>query len=70
MASRAYEVVRPPPIRTSGYRAFPRTITNLSLNKLKSAPVRRETYVGPWLPEHLVTAEDDAGHEVERTEAW
>jgi len=46
-----------------------RTITNLSLNKLKSAAVRRETYVGPWLPEPLVTAEQDAGHEVEQTEA-
>jgi RNA polymerase sigma-70 factor (ECF subfamily) len=46
-----------------------RTITNLSLNKLKSAAVRRETYVGPWLPEPLVTAEEDTGREVEQTEA-
>lgn len=46
-----------------------RTVTNLSLNKLKSATVRRETYVGPWLPEPLVTAEDDAGREVEQAEA-
>jgi len=46
-----------------------RTITNLSLNKLKSAAVRRETYVGPWLPEPLVTADDETGHEVEQTEA-
>jgi RNA polymerase sigma-70 factor, ECF subfamily len=46
-----------------------RTITNLSLNKLKSTAVRRETYVGPWLPEPLVTAEDNAWHEVERAEA-
>jgi RNA polymerase sigma-70 factor, ECF subfamily len=46
-----------------------RTITNLSLNKLKSAVVRRETYLGPWLPEPLVTAEDNAGHEVEQAEA-
>ena len=46
-----------------------RTITNLSLNKLKAAAVRRETYVGPWLPEPLVTAEQDTGHQVEQTEA-
>jgi RNA polymerase sigma-70 factor (ECF subfamily) len=46
-----------------------RTVTNLSLNKLTSATARRETYVGPWLPEPLVTTEQDAEHEVERTEA-
>ncbi len=46
-----------------------RTVTNLSLNKLKSADAQRETYVGPWLPEPLVTAEQDAEHEVEQTEA-
>ena len=45
-----------------------RTVTNLSLNKLKSAAAQRETYVGPWLPEPLVTAEQDAQHEVEQTE--
>jgi DNA-directed RNA polymerase specialized sigma24 family protein len=28
-----------------------RTVTNLSLNKLTSARARRETYIGPWLPE-------------------
>jgi len=46
-----------------------RTITNLSLNKLQSAAVRRETYLGPWLPEPIVTAEEDPGREVEQTEA-
>jgi RNA polymerase sigma-70 factor (ECF subfamily) len=35
-----------------------RTVTNLALNRLDSAAVRRETYVGPWLPEPLVTAPD------------
>ncbi|MBO9575880.1 MAG: sigma-70 family RNA polymerase sigma factor [Sphingobium sp.] len=34
-----------------------RTVTRLCLDQLKSARVRRETYVGPWLPEPLV---DDA----------
>lgn len=29
--------------------------TRLSLDRLRSAQVRRETYVGPWLPEPLLT---------------
>jgi RNA polymerase sigma-70 factor, ECF subfamily len=45
-----------------------RIVTNLSLNRLKSAAVRRESYVGPWLPEPLVTAEDDAGSALEQAE--
>ncbi|MFH8381165.1 RNA polymerase sigma-70 factor [Kitasatospora sp. NPDC018058] len=48
-----------------GYLA--RTVTNLSLNRLDSAVVRRESYVGPWLPEPLVT-EPDATDGVERAE--
>jgi RNA polymerase sigma-70 factor, ECF subfamily len=46
-----------------------RTVTNLSLNKLKSAAVRREAYVGPWLPEPLITAEGDAVAGTEQAEA-
>jgi len=39
-------------------RAFLTTIlTRLALNHLDSARVRREQYVGPWLPEPIVTAE-------------
>ncbi|MEY9838313.1 RNA polymerase sigma-70 factor [Streptacidiphilus sp. EB103A] len=45
-----------------------RTVTNLSLNRLKSAMVQRESYVGPWLPEPLVTAPDASG-DIERAEA-
>ncbi len=37
-----------------------RTVTNLSLNRLTSARAVRETYVGPWLPEPLLTAADAA----------
>ncbi|MEU6212969.1 RNA polymerase sigma-70 factor [Streptomyces sp. NPDC090085] len=37
-----------------------RTVTNLSLNRLKSAQVVRESYVGPWLPEPLLTSPDVA----------
>jgi RNA polymerase sigma-70 factor (ECF subfamily) len=45
-----------------------RTVTNLALNHLGSATVRREEYVGPWLPEPLVS-EPDAGHDVEQAES-
>jgi RNA polymerase sigma-70 factor (ECF subfamily) len=45
-----------------------RTVTNLALNHLGSAAVRREEYVGPWLPEPLVT-EPDASDEVEQAES-
>lgn len=33
-------------------------VTRLSLNALDSARVRRETYVGPWLPEPVDTSAD------------
>ena len=36
-----------------------RTTTRLALDRLTSARARRETYVGPWLPEPLLTAADD-----------
>lgn len=39
--------------------AFLRVIvTRLSLNQLKSARRRRETYIGPWLPEPVFDPED------------
>ncbi|MCX4098315.1 RNA polymerase sigma-70 factor [Nocardia sp. alder85J] len=37
-----------------------RTVTNLSLNRLTSARATRENYVGPWLPEPLLTAPNAA----------
>jgi RNA polymerase sigma-70 factor (ECF subfamily) len=37
-----------------------RIVTRLCLDLLKSARRRRETYIGPWLPEPLVEAEEDA----------
>lgn len=36
-----------------------RTTTRLAVDRLTSARARRETYVGPWLPEPLLTAADD-----------
>ncbi|MGF1570522.1 MAG: sigma-70 family RNA polymerase sigma factor [Nodosilinea sp.] len=39
--------------------AFLRTIvTRLCLNELKSARRRRETYIGPWLPEPIIDIEE------------
>lgn len=35
-----------------------RTVTRLCLDQLKSARARRETYVGPWLPEPVVEPEE------------
>ena len=41
-------------------RAYAATIaTRLSIDVLRSARVRRETYVGEWLPEPLITAPGD-----------
>ncbi|MDX3070830.1 RNA polymerase sigma-70 factor [Streptomyces sp. MI02-7b] len=34
------------------------TVTRLAINVLQSARVRRETYVGPWLPEPVDTSSD------------
>ena len=36
-----------------------RTVTRLCLDQLKSARSRRETYIGPWLPDPLVEEEED-----------
>ena len=35
-----------------------RTVTRLCLDQIKSARVRRESYVGPWLPDPLVDEDD------------
>ncbi|MFI5867642.1 RNA polymerase sigma factor SigJ [Streptomyces sp. NPDC051546] len=49
-----------------------RTVTNLSLNRLTSARAARETYIGPWLPEPLLTEPlptvPDGAEGVERAE--
>ncbi len=36
-----------------------RTVTRLCLDLMKSARVRRETYVGSWLPEPMIQPEED-----------
>jgi RNA polymerase sigma-70 factor (TIGR02957 family) len=45
-----------------------RVATRLALDRLRSARARRERYVGPWLPEPLLTSPDIA-EDVERAEA-
>jgi RNA polymerase sigma-70 factor (ECF subfamily) len=37
-----------------------RVVTHLAVDRLRSAQHRRETYVGPWLPEPILTAPDIA----------
>ena len=37
-------------------------VTRLAIDQLRSARVRRETYVGEWLPEPLLTDDDPAAH--------
>jgi RNA polymerase sigma-70 factor (ECF subfamily) len=37
-----------------------RIVTNLAVDRLRSAQVQRETYVGPWLPEPVLTGPDVA----------
>jgi RNA polymerase sigma-70 factor, ECF subfamily len=46
-------------------------ITRLCINHLRSARVQRETYIGPWLPEPLLTDDYAAGPEarLEETES-
>ncbi len=44
-----------------------KTVTRLCLDILKSARVRRETYIGPWLPEPVLEAEDDLSEDLSLT---
>ena len=51
-----YQAVAPGAIQSP--RAFLSTIvTRLCLNQLQSARVQRETYIGPWLPEPVITGD-------------
>jgi RNA polymerase sigma-70 factor, ECF subfamily len=46
-----------------------RTVTRIALNRLRSARARREAYVGPWLPEPLLTTGPDAADRAELAES-
>jgi RNA polymerase sigma-70 factor (ECF subfamily) len=45
-----------------------RIATNLALDRLRSARAQRESYVGPWLPEPMLTT-SDAAEDVEMAES-
>lgn len=45
-----------------------RIVTNVALDRLRSARVQRESYVGPWLPEPVLTT-SDAAEDVEMAES-
>ncbi len=60
-----YSAAQPADLRSP--RAYLTTIvTRLALDRLKSARAKRETYVGPWLPEPVLT---DGGPDAERSVA-
>jgi RNA polymerase sigma-70 factor (ECF subfamily) len=44
-----------------------RTLTRICLDSLKSARRRRETYIGPWLPEPIFDAEETVSDDVTLT---
>jgi RNA polymerase sigma-70 factor, ECF subfamily len=47
-----------------------KVVTRLCIDRLRSAQQRRETYVGPWLPEPLIgETAPDAGVEAERADS-
>jgi RNA polymerase sigma-70 factor (TIGR02957 family) len=49
------------PAEISNPRAFlVRVITRLAIDRLRRAKARRESYVGPWLPEPILTGRDVA----------
>ena len=52
-------------------RAFVATVTTrLAINELRSARVRRERYVGDWLPEPIITdGADDPAHHAETADS-
>ena len=41
-----------------------RVVTRLCLDQLKSARRKRETYIGPWLPEPVIETEDDEADDI------
>jgi len=49
------------PVEVSNPRAFlVRVTTRLAIDRLRRAKARRESYVGPWLPEPILTGRDVA----------
>jgi RNA polymerase sigma-70 factor (ECF subfamily) len=51
-------------------RAFlVRVTTRLAIDRLRRAKARRESYVGPWLPEPVLTGRDDVAEDVALAES-
>jgi RNA polymerase sigma-70 factor (TIGR02957 family) len=46
-----------------------RTVTHVALNRLRAARARREAYVGPWLPEPLLTTGPETAGRAELAES-
>jgi RNA polymerase sigma-70 factor, ECF subfamily len=58
-----------PPDQIVSHKAFLSTIvTRLCLNQLQSARAQRESYIGPWLPEPVLTAADERFAPAQRAE--
>src|SRR5487761_1118972 len=56
--------------RIESPRAYLSTVVaRLSLDQLRSARVRRETYVGEWLPEPLLASADDPARKAEMADS-
>lgn len=43
------------------------TVTRLCLDHLKSARVKRETYIGPWVPEPMIEPQEDESDDITLT---
>src|SRR5918993_2750625 len=46
-----------------------RVTTRLAIDRLRRAKARRESYVGPWLPEPVLTGRDDVAEDVALAES-
>lgn len=58
------------PAQIRSPRAYLSTIvTRLALDQLSAARATREAYIGPWLPEPVLTAEDSAAAHAEQRES-
>jgi RNA polymerase sigma-70 factor, ECF subfamily len=62
-----YQALETPPENPPAY--LRKIVTNLSLDRLKSARAQREQYIGEWLPEPVLTSDDSPIDSVQRAES-